>query len=193
MKAQFISENLNFERGKDPKSTMGIGMQEKLEKAMEDDAWHYSNDDSALSWAAMKANLKFTEYLLKKGADPNAYNQRTLQRAVLGGSPEIMKMLLKAGADPNEIPRIDLGRRVITEQTDIQMLQSLLDHGLDLTLHDETELALLAAHKPVDFMKLLIDRGMDISNINLFHVNTAKKGGKYLLDQMSKLASEQNS
>ena len=49
-----------------------------------------------------------------------------------------------------------------------------------------------AVEKPTaDWVKVLLDNGLDVSDINLFHINLSRKPGKYLLDYMSKMAEEQ--
>ena len=195
MKAQFIHENLSFERGLDPKKVMGIGMEEKIKKAMEADGFKYIEDEVALWWAAEKNHPNFARYLLTKDIDQEALN-KALQRAIVGStfnrSPEIVEMLLEAGADPSSLSYIVFSNKVIGDQEDTQVLKLLIDHGLDLKQFNASSIAQRAAHKPVEFMKMLIDNGMNIEDVNLFHVNTGKKGGRYLLDQMSKLAAEKH-
>lgn len=197
MRAQFVYENLSFERGQDPKKVMGIGMEEQIKKAMEDEGFRYTSDDIALWWASEKNYPNFARYLINKVSDPKSLStalERAITGSTFGRSSEIVKMLLEAGVDPNDmLIGIDFSKRVIGDQEDTQVLKLLLDHGLDLDEYDANSLSQRAAHKPVEFMKTLIDNGMDISDINLFHINTAKKGGKYLLDQMSKLAAEKDS
>jgi ankyrin repeat protein len=193
MKAQFVYENLSFERGQDPKKVMGIGMEEQIKKAMAEERYTYTQDEIALWWSAERGHASFVKYLLEKEIDQES-KDKALQRALAGsGTTDIIKMLLEAGADPNSLSPIDVPKNVIGRQEDPQVLKLLLDHGLDLSRYDASSLAQRAAHKPVEFMKMLIDNGMDISKINLFHVNTAKKGGRHLLDQMSKLAAEKDS
>ncbi len=65
MEAKFIYETLDFERGLDPKKSMNIGMDAKL------DAWiqnNYgvkaSNDKEALEYAVTGKNLEFVKYLI---------------------------------------------------------------------------------------------------------------------------------
>lgn len=192
MKAQFVHENLGFERGQDVNKAVGIGMEDALKRAMAKDRIQHYDDSNSLEWAAREGRKDFVEYLLKKGADPN--KRRSLAAATIPNDIEIYKLLLDAGADMNQLSvNFDPPRNIIRNSEDTSQLEYLISRGLDLDVVGKTLLTYAMEKPTADWVKVLIEGGLDVSDVNLFNYNISKKPGKYLLDYMSKLASEKYS
>jgi len=191
MKALFVYERLEFERGLNPKSAVGIGMEDALKRAMEEDGRKHYDDHLSLEWAAGQGRKDFVEYLIKKGADPN--NSQALTRATNANDIEIYKLLLDAGAKMSEIEkRFEGPRNIIKNSEDTSQLEYLISRGLDLEEIGKTMLTYAVEKPTADWVKVLLDNGLDVSDVNLFNINLSRKAGKYLLDHMSKLAAEQH-
>ena len=93
-----LSENVNFERGQDPKSAMGIGMREKIKQMMEENNWEYENDDQALQWAVYKNHINIVKWLLHAGANIHVSNvggDYTLRWAQKMGHTDVVELLKK--------------------------------------------------------------------------------------------------
>jgi ankyrin repeat protein len=189
MKAQFVHENLGFERGRDVKQAVGIGMEDALKRALAEDRIYYDDDNISLEWASQSGRKDFIEYLLKKGTDPNV--GKPLLGATIPNDIEIYKLLLGAGAKMEQLyTDFDAARNIMHNSKDISQLEYLISQGLDMDQIGKRLLDYAMEKSTADWVKVLIDAGLDISDINLFHYNTSKKPGKYLLDQMSKMAEE---
>ena len=71
MKAQFISENLNFERGQKPYDSMGIGKyRDQLIKTALRTNPHSAEDDWSREWLESKLNTNLAEELEHNKYDP---------------------------------------------------------------------------------------------------------------------------
>jgi len=190
MKARFVYERMNFERGLDPKTVVGIGMEDSLKRAMAEDRIQHYDDNVSLEWAAQSGRKDFVEYLLKKGADPNV--DKPLRGATIPNDIEIYKLLLDAGAKMEQLySNFDAARNIMHNSKDTSPLEYLISRGLDVDQIGKKLLTYAMEKSTEDWVKVLIDAGLDLSDINLFHYNISKKPGKYLLDQMSKMAEEQ--
>ena len=92
-----ISKNMNFERGQDPKSAMGIGMRKKIKQMMEEDGWYEEyNDESALIWASYYGHINIVEWLLDEKVDlhQSVYDM-ALNLALENGYMDIAELLKK--------------------------------------------------------------------------------------------------
>ena len=94
MKAQFVYENINFERGLDPKSSMGIGAKEFLRKQLEEVSDHlsgaYKNDiPKVLDFLLNKnANIEFLGYDSEDLAEVKWVSSNGQRRRSRMGYPE---------------------------------------------------------------------------------------------------------
>jgi len=91
---------MNFERGQDPKSAMGIGISEKIKKLMEKDGWLYDNPghkfkDWALMWASVYSDIKTIKWLLNIGANVHVNDDYCLMWAEHRGHTDVVKLLKK--------------------------------------------------------------------------------------------------
>lgn len=119
MKAQFVYENLDFERGKDPKTSIGVGVEKfirdqikrnikyPIEPGEEKDFWasgpaysiYDDEKDIMLAWAVDKNKPEYVQWIIDNGG--NAKSKFFLEKAFLMDYFEVLKLLLKNGADPN--------------------------------------------------------------------------------------------
>jgi len=105
MKAQFVYESLGFERGKDPKSSMEIGMEGKLKSWLKSKYGIIpTTDEIALEYCVMGNNLELVKYLItvKKAnvtdtatnlAFKNHVNDEIILYLVTKGDPKSMEYI----------------------------------------------------------------------------------------------------
>jgi hypothetical protein len=102
-----LNESVNFQRGRDTKTAIGIGMEEKLKNYMSTAnplAFLAFRDPRRKYWlqiCAQGGRNDLVKYLLSKGVDPNINDGAPLYLAASEGHFEIVKTLIDAGADPN--------------------------------------------------------------------------------------------
>ena len=151
----------------------------------------------ALASACGKGSLPIIRLLLERGADPNIGHVATSIRAALyrmSDSIEVLKLLLEHGADPN-LPFID-GSTALLEvlqlvhycnqrliHTDsLQAFTLLLQYGADPNLAKartgETPLMVAAKACLTDYVRLLLEHGADVTQVDLT--------GKSVLDMMGR-------
>ena len=98
MRAKKVYENIDFERGKDPKEALDIGIMNTAKREMKDMGYTYSTPNSLLRWAS---EFNFPEYIdlaVSIGADNLRH---PIEIAVVAGCPEAVEALLKHGAQPD--------------------------------------------------------------------------------------------
>jgi len=146
MKAKSVFENIEFERGKEPKEAMGVGrdahMDQRIEKLKKDYSIQFPFESIHPGWRDHGANVirildgaynddqldmfeYALEFLLKKFPDTDPrYLARILVSASMNGMPEYVIMLLEAGVKSENIEA--------TEDKDevIEMLWVLLKERL---------------------------------------------------------------
>ncbi|HPI81922.1 MAG TPA: ankyrin repeat domain-containing protein [Candidatus Paceibacterota bacterium] len=93
-----IKESLDFERGKDPKEILGLGIEQQIENFLKSVDQSTSNLDHKLKICARYGKVPFVEYLIKQGADPRAQGDIALTMAINRNDTEMVKALLKSGA-----------------------------------------------------------------------------------------------
>jgi len=96
-------ESVDFQRGQDPKSSIGIGMEQELKKFLKEVRPRSSDSDRSywLNLCAEKGRNDLVKYLLSKGFPPDMNNGAPLQLAASHGNMDVVKTLLDAGANPN--------------------------------------------------------------------------------------------
>jgi len=142
MRAQFIYENIEFERGIEPRKAMKIGMMDRILQQMKEDdtwVWEYTLDDR-LQWASREGNINYVKYLLSKGADIHSDEEITFQWAITKGWIELVKVLIDAGA------QINFGGPISKDKAKSYHLRAAIETG----------------HK--DIVKLLLKYGAIIDN-----------------------------
>jgi hypothetical protein len=105
MKAQFVYEALDFERGMDPKSSMEIGMEGKLKSWLKSKYGIIpTTDEIALEYCVMGNNLELVKYLIdvKKTEVTNTATNIAFQNHV---NDEIILWLVTKG-DPKSMDYI---------------------------------------------------------------------------------------
>jgi len=104
-----IGESLGFERGLNPKNSIGIGLIKTITAEMladvNDEKWwnkYGTHIAELLIWSVEKDNAEYVRYLLDNGAKVfvNIDDDGPLRTAVLHNNPQIVRMLLDAGANP---------------------------------------------------------------------------------------------
>lgn len=75
MKAQFVYENLDFERGADPKTSMDIGSMARIIQRANEDRYDVNKNnpdlDRLIQWAAGYGTIEDMDLLMSKGASPD--------------------------------------------------------------------------------------------------------------------------
>ena len=132
---------------------------------------------NVLTSACEQGCLDLVKLILSRGADPNTLDSRgetPLETVV--ESPHIVKALLDAGADPNPLLAdgdtmlVRIARPRNRHQYTLEVLTLLLGFGADPNLAHtetgETALMLAAVARRVDQVKLLLEYGADVTQVN---------------------------
>ena len=89
--------SIGFQRGRDVKSTLNLGVATQLKKFM-NESGEYNKEPL---WICANYNKPiFVKYLIETGADVHANDNAALRWACGGGFEEVVKLLLDADADP---------------------------------------------------------------------------------------------
>jgi len=151
-----------------------------------------------LHYSAYYGNVSVFDYLLQKGADLNAQDQRGLAPVwftVSGQRPAMLRKLIALGADLSNInPQGDnmLVRAIMTRN--VELVQILLDNGFDpmqKNAHDLTPIEHATMMNSVEILNLLISKGADLRassspQFPLLHRAAISRGAEtlhYLLDR----------
>ena len=126
---------------------------------------------TALHWAAYLDDLTAAELLLDAGADVAAANRAgvmPLALAAAGAGAELVARLLEAEADPNErLPGGETPLMIAARTGRLAVMDALLDGGADVNAAEErrgtTTLMWAAANEQPDAVRLLVERGADVS------------------------------
>ena len=62
------AKTVQFERGKDPKEVMGVGIHDRIKDMMLKDGWKYDGIHSVLKWAAAMEHPEFVKWAVMNGA-----------------------------------------------------------------------------------------------------------------------------
>ena len=101
MRAKKVYENINFERGRNPKEAMDIGILNAAKSAMEKMGYRYSGANSLLKWAAEFNKPEYIDLAMNVGADITMDLGHSIEIAAVAGNPEAIEALLKNGAQPD--------------------------------------------------------------------------------------------
>lgn len=190
MKAKFVHESINFERGLDPKEVMGVGMKQRLKEAMEAEGVQYYDDEIALGWAARQGRSDLVEYLLKKGIDPNTIKTNSISYALSSGDLDTIKLLVEAGAELNNQSGFQFGKDIIKSSETTEILEYLISKGLNVQKYENELINWSMQKEESDWIEMLVDAGIDMSNANLFNYDLRREPVRWLLDYLSDLATE---
>ncbi|HNS71591.1 MAG TPA: hypothetical protein PKK07_02610, partial [bacterium] len=101
-----IRERIEFQRGKDPKSTIGIGMRGVIadEMAKQNRGWEYEDDETALIWSLIHGDPEYAKWLIENGEGlilkppkPGELRTDPVQVAAKRGYLDIVELFLKKG------------------------------------------------------------------------------------------------
>jgi ankyrin repeat protein len=130
---KLVRENINFERGIDPKISMDIGMDAQIDnfvKHHQDEFMEGNLQKTDYIWVcAALDQVDFVKYLISKKVDIHVRQDKALRFAAARGNTEIVKLLLEAGADPSA--EYDQGLGYAASNNNIEMVQLFLDYGAD--------------------------------------------------------------
>ena len=150
-----LEETLDWER-KDPYGILGIGMEEKVRKWIEESELpSFGEEPGILLIAAVEDNRPdLVKYFLSKGADPNSWNSEALTSSVyFGSSKEIVEILLQAGANANAIYPFDISIR------NLDFIPLLHKYGLDLSSYSGFITRLFSAGVSIEKILDILDLG----------------------------------
>ena len=114
MKARFVFENIDFERGQDPKKAMGLGPKEYIwnwaagHVFMEDIITDIENDrerQDVLNHAIGEGENDYIEWILQNidGIDPNYDQGYPLKTAIISSNFEALDIIERHGGDINHL------------------------------------------------------------------------------------------
>ena len=127
-----------------------------------------------LHYAAIYGSLEALQFLLDKGADPNAFNQAGATPLILAAwSFERARLLVEHGAAVSVATTHGITPLLVAAAAsgNVRTVRYLLDKGADLRTHDadgEDALTRAALSSDVDTLKLLLDRGADPKHADTF-------------------------
>lgn len=126
-KESFVKESYNFERGKEPKSSLEIGRRARIYNEARKAGWTIPDDESALIWAATYNQMDDLKYLYEEGADYTAFNNEAFTSAAENGSFDAVKFLVGLGVDIHDNNEYAL--RYATKNSKYDIMEYLLNLG----------------------------------------------------------------
>ena len=124
-------------------------------------------------------------FLINKGSDVNARNERGRTALMMAENPGVARLLLKYGANPNAVDKN--GRTALMKAFgDLRTIEVLLGNGADPNARDKvgrTALMIAATSCNAPLAKLLINSGANVNAKDkdgktvLDYVGTGRKGG----------------
>ena len=157
-----VRESLNFERGKDPKHTMGVGIAEQIKKFVDSvyPDLNYTHKDTFLIVCAGKGKLDYVNYLIGIGADVHSSDDYALRLAAGNGYADVVKVLLKAGANIHAVRDGALSVAASNDHTEV--VKTLLDAGANVRGDNDAAIFLAARYGHMGIVSLLIKAGAEL-------------------------------
>jgi ankyrin repeat protein len=109
---KYIKESVSFTRGENPKSSMGVGMTNRIRKHMESEGREWEGPEDALRWSATHDYPEYVRYLLDMGIDPDSPGPKGINALMLASkyhlstrsdNTDVIDALVQAGADVNAL------------------------------------------------------------------------------------------
>lgn len=101
-----VRENINFERGLDPKKALDLGIEQSIKKFLKEIGQQSSSIDHEMKICVRYGKTDFVDYLIKNGANVHSEGDLALKIACNKGDTDTVRVLLKNGANANTI-RLD--------------------------------------------------------------------------------------
>ena len=101
MKAKSVFETLEFERGRNPKEAMDIGILNAAKADMLERGYKYNGADSLLRFASEFNKPEYIDLAMSMNADVSLDKGHVIELATVAGNPEAIEALLKHGAQPD--------------------------------------------------------------------------------------------
>ena len=103
---KIVRENINFERGLDPKKALDLGIEQSIKKFLKEIGQQSSSIDHEMKICVRYGKTDFVDYLIKNGANVHSEGDLALKIACNKGDTDTVRVLLKNGANANTI-RLD--------------------------------------------------------------------------------------
>lgn len=165
---KLVRENINFQRGIDPRRAMGIGSFDEIKREFHEDTndTNYTSDEDyndeidMLRWAVRKGNLDYTKIIYDNASDKQYALVIMLKRATTKGHIHIVQYAIDEGvpvwADDNfalrwacKMGRTEIVKLLIENDADVDAV-----HGAALTNAIE--------NGRLEIMQILIDAGIKL-------------------------------
>ena len=158
MKAKYVFETIEFERGRDPKKALGIGKWEQIKREFEKDWYGDYSHGAALAWACSRGKKDTVEFLLLNGVDPNYKEGEPLHNAISRGHAEIVKLLLDKGMNQKSLDSaLEDGVK-----SNLETIKILLDAGASVNAPDVLENSVWSNDPKIS--EFLFSKGAKIKN-----------------------------
>ena len=98
-----LKESLEFERGKDPKEALDIGILNRAKEDMREKGYSWGGPDSLLTFAAEFDYPEYVDLAMAMGANIYHKEGHVMELAAVAGSSKAMETLLNHGGNPDWI------------------------------------------------------------------------------------------
>ena len=141
MKAQFVYENIDFTRGKDPRRVMKVGRIGSIQNEFEEDWYEEFSPSEALVWACARKKFPYIEYLIGHPEVDINYKDGNALANLLGGYgrnqgenaevTEILKFILNSGIKI-EKGTLNRGLEEAVQSGNLESVKLLIDAGAQI-------------------------------------------------------------
>ena len=129
MRARTVNEDKQFQQGKKPLDSLGIGMDAQIDAFLKNHgvlSSVYENPGLALGLCATKNKISFVNYLLDSGIDIHSGEEHALRVCAWHQKYEMALYLIKRGASIQKAIKEATQNREIGTIRDLKYIQTLL-------------------------------------------------------------------